>query len=322
MFQIISGRSIPLANIYHSTVLSNIKTHSTEAFRERYIKGEEETNALLKADYGKFFIVQVQDLIRLIRLPVPPTRSTTHTLIYLTSGEANITIGSRSYTIYQHECVIVPAGQVYSFAKHDINKGFLCNFHNDIIVGKSGTPGLWKRFEFLQVWGNPFIRLPKDCSAHVLQLFKRLYTHYNASGLRKPELIQANFIALLCELHEVYKPLSDSRQTSAVALTNKFKELVFKHVRSKHLVTEYAALLHVSPNHLNKLVKQITGRSPIKWIDEAIVLEGKVLLHQTDLPVNGIAEELGITDASYFSRLFKKYEAVTPLQFRQRIEKS
>jgi AraC-like DNA-binding protein len=120
----------------------------------------------------------------------------------------------------------------------------------------------------------------------------------------------------------VYKPLSDSRQTSALRLTNKFKELVFTHVRSVHLVAEYADLLHVSPNHLNKIVKQITGRSPIKWIDEAIVLEGKVLLHQTDLPVNGIAAELGIADASYFSRLFKKYEAMTPLQFRQRIEKS
>jgi AraC family transcriptional activator of pobA len=266
--------------------------------------------------------VQVQDLIRLIKLPVPPTRSTTHTLIYLTSGEANITIGSRSYTIYQHECVVVPAGQVYSFAKPDINKGFLCNFHNDTIVGKFGTAALWKRFEFLQVWGNPFIRLPKETSAYVLQLFKRIYTHYKNTGLDKPELIQSNFIALLCEIHEAYKPLSDSRQTTAVTLTNAFKELVFKHVRSKHLVTEYAALLHVSPNHLNKIVKQITGRSPIKWIDEAIVLEGKVLLHQTDLSVSGIAAELGITDASYFSRLFKKYESLTPLQFRQRIEKS
>lgn len=267
-------------------------------------------------------MVQVQDLIRLIKLPVPPTRSTTHTLIYLTSGEANITIGSGSYTIYQHECVVVPAGQVYSFAKHDINKGFLCNFHNDMIVGTFGTRDLWKRFEFLQVWGNPFISLPEDSSAHVLQLFKHIYKHYKTSGLHKPELIQSNFIALLCELQEVYQPLSDSRQTTAVALTNKFKELVFKHVRAKHLVTEYAALLHVSPNHLNKIVKQITGRSPIKWIDEAIVLEGKVLLHQTDLPVSGIAAELGMNDASYFSRLFKKHEALTPLQFRQRIEKS
>lgn len=302
--------------------MNRIATHTTESFSRRYIQEEQALDTLLKTDYGKFFVVQVQDLIRLIRLPVPPTRSTTHTLIYLTSGEANITIGSRSYTIYQHECIVVPAGQVYSFTKHDINKGFLCNFHNDIIVGKFGTPGLLKRFEFLQVWGNPFIRLPKETSAHVLQLFKRIYAHYKVSALSKPELIQSNFIALLCELHDAYKPLSDSRQTSAVRLSNKFKELVFRHVRSRHLVSEYAALLHVSPNHLNKTVKQITGRSPIKWIDEAIVLEGKVLLHQTDLSVNSIASELGIADASYFSRLFKKYEAVTPLQFRRRIEKS
>ena len=307
---------------YCNLPVSKIKTHSTESFREKYIKSEVELQGLLKTDYGKFFMVKVQDLIRLIRLPVPPTRSTTHTLIYLTSGEANMTIGSRSYTLYKDECLVVPAGQVYSFAKHDLNKGFLCNFHNDMIVGKFGKNELLKSFEFLQVWGNPHIRLPKQVSPHVAQLFKRMYAHYSASGLMHIDVIQSGFIALLCELNLVYKPLSESRQTTAVALSNRFKECLFRHIRSKHLVAEYAELLHVSPNHLNKTVKQITGRSPIKWIDEAIVLEAKVLLYQTDLSISSIAAELGIADQSYFSRLFKKYELLTPLQFRQMIEKS
>lgn len=305
-----------------SLVLNRIKTYSTETFRESYIRDGQELRELLKTDYGKFFIVQVQDLIRLIRLPVPPVRSLTHTLIYLTSGEASITIGSRSYVIYQHECIVVPAGQVYAFAKHDVNKGFLCNFHDDILLGKIGSPELLKGFEFLQVWGNPLIRLPKATSALVQQLFKRIYRQYSKSGLSDPDIIRSYFIALLCELNAAYKPLSDSRQTSSVNLTNKFKDLVFRHIRSRHLVTEYAAMLHVSPNHLNKVVKQITGRSPIKWINEALVLEGKVLLHQTAHSVSEIAAELGIADASYFSRLFKKHEGLTPLQFRQRIEKS
>lgn len=59
------------------------------------------------------------------RVPVPPTRATRHSILYLTEGEAIMTIGSETYTICKNECLIVPAGQVYSFANPDINKGHL-----------------------------------------------------------------------------------------------------------------------------------------------------------------------------------------------------
>lgn len=301
---------------------NRIRTHNTEAFREEYIKPEIDLNQMLKIDFGKFFIVKVEDLIRLIKLPVPPSRATTHSFIYLTEGEANMTIGSQSYKIFKDECLIVPAGQVYSFAKHDINKGFLCNFHNDFIIGKFGKNELLKEFEFLNVWGNPMIKLDEQTSGFVLMLFKRIFVDYSQNGLNNIEIIQSYFIALLCEVNRVYRQLSDSHQTSAITLINKFKELLFIHIKTKHLVSDYANLLNVSPNHLNKIAKAITGKSPTKWIDEAIVLEAKVLLYQTTLSISEVAAEIGIFDQSYFSRLFKKYEGITPLAFRKMIEKS
>ena len=301
---------------------NRIKTHNTEAFREEYIKPEIDHNQMLKADFGKFFLVKVEDLIRLIKLPVPPSRATTHSFIYLTEGEANMTIGSQSYKIFKDECLIVPAGQVYSFAKHDINKGFLCNFHNDFIIGKFGKNELLKEFEFLNVWGNPTIKLDEETSGFVLMLFKRIFIDYSQNGLSNIEIIQSYFIALLCEINRVYKPLSNSHQTSAISLINKFKELLFIHIKTKHLVSDYAELLNISPNHLNKIAKTITGKSPTKWIDEAIVLEAKVLLYQTTFSISEVAAEIGIFDQSYFSRLFKKYEGITPLAFRKMIEKS
>lgn len=94
------------------------------------------------------------------------------------------------------------------------------------------------------------------------------------------------------------------------------------HIRNKHLVSEYAELLHVSPNHLNKVVRDVTNQSPSKWIDETLVLEAKVLLFQSKLSISEIATELGLLDASYFSRLFKKYVGVSPLEFRKRIDLS
>lgn len=286
------------------------------------MKAGQPVDDFLKIDFGKFFIVKVEDLIRQIKLPVPPNRATTHTLIYLTSGVANMDIGSSSFTIGKNECLIVPAGQVFSFSKLDINKGYLCNFHNDIIIGKFGKRELLKDFEFLNVYGNPNIRLDKETAQHVYQLLKRIYAGYSQNGLQHIDIIQSYFLALLCELNLTYKPLSNSRYTSSVTITNTFKQLLFSNIRQKHLVSEYAEMLHISPNHLNKVVKAITNQSPTKWIDATLVMEAKVLLHQTSYSISEIAAEIGIADPSYFSRLFKKYTGITPVEFRKRIEKS
>jgi AraC family transcriptional regulator, transcriptional activator of pobA len=286
------------------------------------MKSGKNVDELLKLDFSKFFIVKVEDMIRQIKLPVPPNRATTHTFIYLTSGNANMNIGSSSFNISKDECLIVPAGQVFSFNKLDVNTGFLCNFHNDIIIGKFGNGHLLKDFEFLSVYGNPHIRLDKQTSKQVLQLLQRIYADYSASGLKNIDIIQSYFIALLCELNLIYKPLSNSKQISAINITNKFKQLLFSNIRQKHLVADYAAMMNITPNHLNKAVKAITSRSPTKWIAETLVLEAKVLLYQTTHSINEIASGIGIYDQSYFSRLFKKYEGITPLEFRKWIEKS
>jgi AraC family transcriptional regulator, transcriptional activator of pobA len=222
-----------------------IKTHSTETFRSKYITPEKQMDELLKPDFGKFFIVKVEEMIRLIKLPVPPTKATTHSLIYLTEGEATMTIGSESFKIFKDECLIVPAGQVFSFDNLDINKGFLCNFHDDIIVGKFGKNELLQDFEFLNVWGNPRITLDGETSKFVQQLLNRILNTYAKNGLQHLEIIQSYFIATLCEINNIYKPLSNSNQKTAINISNKFKALIFSNIKSKHLVTDYASILNI-----------------------------------------------------------------------------
>ena len=301
---------------------TNIKTHNTESFRQHFMQEVPVLNDMLKADFGKFFIVRVEDMIRLVKLPVPPTRATNHTLIFLTEGEAIMTIGNDTYTIYKDECLLVPAGQVFSFKHLDINKGFLCNFHPDLVIRKTSLKDALNDFDFLNVWANPRICLEPSQALPVQQVLQRIFQIYNEQGLRQSELIQAYFITVLYELNQAYQPLSSGTQTQAIKLTNQFKALLFQHIKSKHLVSDYASLLAITPNHLNKVVKQITDKSPTKWIDETLVLEAKVLLYQTQLSIGEIANELGIQDPSYFSRLFKKYQKQTPTQFRKMIDKS
>lgn len=281
-----------------------------------------ELTAIVQEENEKFFITRIEEMYRLVKHHVPASRSTIHSVLYITEGEAVMKIGSEQYKIQQDEMLFVPAGQVFSFQTGDRNKGYLCGLHTDMLIGKFGKEDPLKEFEFLRVWGNPMITPDQQTSGHILHILKRLLLDYSENGLKNQDIIQSYLLAMLCEVRSAYKPLSASNQASSVTITNKFKELIFSSIKDKHLVTDYASLLNISPNHLNKTVKAITGKSPTKWIDEAIVLEAKVLLCQSASPISQISVEVGFDDQSYFTRLFKKYEGMTPSEFRKMIEMS
>ncbi|XZF15536.1 AraC family transcriptional regulator [Chitinophagaceae bacterium MMS25-I14] len=301
---------------------NKIKTRDTATFRRQFMQPGPEADAMLQQSQGRFFIVPVEEMFKLITLPVPPTRATTHSVIFITEGEAIMSIGSDTYTIHAGECFAVAAGQVFSFRHPDVNKGFICNFHDDFLAGRLGKKELLHDFEFLTVWGNPCIRPDIQAAVYIRQLMERLCAEYIMNGTQHADLLQAYLTALLYELKYAYVPLSGSKQVKSVSLTNHFKELLFAHIRATHRVSDYASMMHITPNHLNKVVKEITGKSPTTWIDEMLILEAKVLLYQTDFPIGEIAAELGFDDPSYFSRLFKKYEGTTPVAFRKMIETS
>lgn len=301
-----------------------IKSYDPKAFTTKFMPSEE-LHAKLKGDVNKFLIVRVEDMYRHVTQAVPPSRSHTHTCIYLTAGEAYMHIGGRKYTIRRNEMLFVPAGQIFSFEAYDnskFNKGYLCTFHNEILAGKFGKSDLLKDLEFLRIWGNPCLQLDKQTSKFALHLFKRIVLEYTTHGLAHLDIIQPYFITLLCEVNRCYKAETQNRPPASVKIANAFRELLFTHARSKHLATDYAAMLNVSPNHLNKAVKAATNKPVTRWIDEAIILEAKVLLSQSDIPVHEIAAAVGFEDPSYFTRLFKRYEQLTPTAFRRMIEKS
>ncbi len=105
-------------------------------------------------------------------------------------------------------------------------------------------------------------------------------------------------------------------------LVSKFQQLINEKFKESKNVQFYASLLHVSPNHLNKIVKKETGKTASTIINQVCILEAKVLLTQTDLDIMEIAHQLGFDDSSYFSRFFKRHTSTSPANYRKMIDLS
>ena len=82
---------------------------------------------------------------------------------------------------------------------------------------------------------------------------------------------------------------------------------------------EVSREVDISPYYFSKLFKQETGGNFIEYLTEVRLRNARELLKDSGLSIKEICAESGYSDPNYFSRIFKKYEGVTPSEFRERL---
>jgi AraC-like DNA-binding protein len=79
---------------------------------------------------------------------------------------------------------------------------------------------------------------------------------------------------------------------------------------------DYADTLNVHVNHLNKTLKERTGKTTTEIITSRILQESKILLKNTNWNISEISNSLGFEEVAHFSNFFKKQSGFSPLAFR------
>lgn len=80
---------------------------------------------------------------------------------------------------------------------------------------------------------------------------------------------------------------------------------------------DFASRLNVHVNHLNKALKEITGKTTSRLIHDRMLQEARVLLKSTGWTINEIAWSLGFEEPNHFSAFFKRKSNITPNKYRQ-----
>ncbi|MBQ9473015.1 MAG: AraC family transcriptional regulator [Bacteroidales bacterium] len=102
-------------------------------------------------------------------------------------------------------------------------------------------------------------------------------------------------------------------------VSSQFQDDLYQHFREHRDVGFYAARVYLSSKHFSTVVKNETGHSASWWIHSHVVGTAKTLLHmRRDLTVQAIADMLGFTDQSVFSRYFHRETGLYPTEFRAR----
>ena len=98
-----------------------------------------------------------------------------------------------------------------------------------------------------------------------------------------------------------------------------FLRLVPIHFAEHHDVAFYASQLCITPRYLSQIVREVSGRTVVDYINQLLLMEASYLLQQTSLPIVQVADRLHFSEAASFTRFFARMKGMNPKEFRKGI---
>lgn len=98
-------------------------------------------------------------------------------------------------------------------------------------------------------------------------------------------------------------------------------EYIEAHLEEALSLTDIAAVARMSPDHFARLFRHATGRTPHQYILMCRIERAKRLLVESTLSIIDISRQVGFTDQSYFTAVFRKHVSTTPKAYRAELQR-
>ena len=211
-------------------------------------------------------------------------------------------------------------------------KGYYLMFTQDFIAQSSHFNRLLEDFPFLKIDKSIPFEIETPDLQHILGIYRNIRDEYHSENADKFQLIESYVLLLLHFVKRYFSKQVDPAEAAKemraadLKLLTRYQTLIQtsfypnanpETFSNLHSTSHYAQQLNVHPNHLNAIVKNITGITALNHIHNHLLQLAKSYLAQTELSVKEIAYTLYFDSPNSFSAFFKKHTELTPLAYRQ-----
>lgn len=237
-----------------------------------------------------------------------------HQFFWIDAAGGEATLEGRRFPLAPTAAISLPAMSVHGFRFRPGTEGWVVTLPVATLARQlDDAPGLRAALT-----RSALVR-PLDSP---LWIFEAVALEFAGSGLGR-----AKALASLAALLATWFARALAGQTADAgteapdggALLARFQTMVEADYRSPRPLGDYAAALGVTPTHLSRVCRGVTGSSASRLIRERRLLEARRALAYTSMQVAEIAYMLGYSDPAYFARVFAKATGESPSAFRARM---
>ena len=277
-------------------------------------------------EIGHFNVFNIEDLAaRLKDKPEMPYNRRAYYKISLISGRNIAEYADKVINIENDALLFATPKVPYHWVPRDANQsGHFCIFTDEFLVqSKSGV--LLDELPIFKGGGYPVFQISRKEAQDITLIFRKMHEELSSNYAYKYDLLR-NYVVELIHYGQKLQPATAlyPAHNASARVSSLFVELLERQFpiespRQKlklRTANDYAQRLAIHVNHLNKILKENTGKTTTEIIGSRIVQEAKILLKQTNWNISEIAYSLGFEEIAHFSNFFKKRTALTPLAFR------
>ncbi|MGK6351076.1 helix-turn-helix domain-containing protein [Parapedobacter sp. DT-150] len=283
----------------------------------------------INKEIGHFNVFDLAETIKEVkRKSVMPYNRRAYYKISLIRGKNRAEYADKVIDVKENALLFATPKVPYHWIPQDEQQsGSFCVF-TDAFMLKNKSGVVLDELPIFRSGGYPVFEITRDEAEEIALIFKKMQQEIASDYAYKYDLLR-NYVLELIHYGQKLQPASASHanQHAAARIIALFVELLERQFpielpnRQLQLrsAKEYAERLAIHVNHLNKVLKEHTGKTTTEMISHRIVQEAKILLRQTDWNISEIGYSLGFEEVSHFSNFFKKQTAETPLTFRSSV---
>lgn len=246
-----------------------------------------------------------------------PHKYNFYQLIWLTEGAFTHTIDYHDITVKTDTLLITSPGQIHLLNSPEKVKGYSISFTEQFLLAHHTQESVFELTFLDESLTTPYLCLDENARKELKAIIDPIMEELNRDE-KAPIIINVLLFALLNRIQRLMnnaQPMvADSFQ---VLMHKKFKKLIEQYYKEEPELAFYADKMSISINYLNKIVKNVTGKTAGLMVRDRGLIEAKRMLVYCNFPIGEISNQLGFKDFSYFSRQFKKREGFTPAEYRK-----
>lgn len=280
----------------------------------------------INKEIGHFNVFDIYETLKEVkRKQVMPYNRRAYYKISLIRGRNKAEYADKVIDVKRNALLFATPKVPYHWVPQDENQsGSFCVFTDEFLIkNKSGI--VLDELPIFKPGGYPVFEITDEEAEEIGLIFRKMKKEIASDYEFKYDLLR-NYVLELIHYGQKLQPATalHAEQNASARIISLFIELLERQfpVESPNQklrlrsAKEYAERLSIHVNHLNKVLKENTGRTTTEIISSRMLQEAKILLKQTDWNVSEIAYSLGFEEVAHFSNFFKKQTAVTPLSFR------
>ncbi|MBQ5971402.1 MAG: AraC family transcriptional regulator [Prevotella sp.] len=243
-----------------------------------------------------------------------------YTFTLVTEGWLKIVYNGHELTLEPNDLYIYSPGLTVTVAEASENYHAICLLADENVTIESPIVHDLVHIAYLPIvrLHEPKINLPENDSRQLAEKMREIIKYINSDHIYKAEILRMLYSVFLLDLHDrqdlAIKPGNLPQRTEEIFIN--FIRLLPQHFAQHHDIAFYASKLNISTVYLSRIVRQVSARTVVDYINQMLLMEASFLLRTSQLSIVQIAERLCFADKSSFSKFFSRMKGVSPKTYR------